>query len=342
MALYLSIDGGGTKCIAVLFDESLRLLGTGLSGGVNTTQNSPETARQHIAECLEQVFAGRAPQPVERVYLNLLGDRAALEELLRQHAQAREIRPVSEPLAALLAGSLRTEGMVAHAGTGSDAFWVGGLRPRPGVPRLSVVGAWGPILGDQGSGAWIGQQALLHIVRAVDGWAPETAMTDMLMREWALSTPYDMVPKVYRSPAPFRLAASLTRLVGAAADAGDAVALGILTAAGEQMAEQIAALVRKLPELAAQAEVLCAGGAWKTHRAMLDGFRAHLARLGVAAQPVLPAFDPVAAGPVQVAFEQGMTAQAARALIADNFPRLVNRWQRRTGISHAKEDSWTQ
>lgn len=327
MSVYLSIDGGGTKCIALLFDDTLRLLGTGLSGGVNTTQNSPESARRHMAECADQVFSGVTVHSIDRVYLNLLGDRHEMEQILAQHARIMDIQHLSEPAAALLAGLLRSEGMIAHAGTGSDAFWVGEVERRD-FPhgRAGVVGAWGPILGDQGSGAWIGQQALLHIVRAIDGWGPETMMADMLMKEWALNTPFDMVPKVYRHPAPFRLAASLTRLVGQAADAGDAVALHILSQAGIQMAEQIICLVRRLPELNQQTEVLCAGGAWKTHARMSYAFGEHLIKHGVQAQPVKPAFDPVAAGPVLAALAKGMTPTEAREAVARSFPMCVNTW----------------
>ncbi|NLB38100.1 MAG: hypothetical protein GX810_02475 [Clostridiales bacterium] len=327
MGLYLSIDGGGSKCIALLFDEGFTLLGTGLSGGVNTTQNSPDSAGQHMAECLDQALQGHTDRALDLTYLNLVGDRVVMERLLRERIAVREVHHFSEPQAALLAGLLREEGMIAHAGTGSDAFWVGEIAPRD-IPhgRGGVVGAWGPILGDQGSGAWIGQQALLRIVRAVDGWGPQTAMTDMVMTEWALTAPYEMVPKVYRHPAPFRLAASLTRVVGRAADLGDGVALSILREAGEMMAEQIACLVRRLPELETQTEVLCAGGAWKTHASMYAAFGAHLQQLGVTAQPVKPAFDAVAAGPVHRALAQGMTPDEARKRVAQAFPLCVSTW----------------
>ncbi len=327
MSLYLTVDGGGTKCIGLLFDDHMTLLSKGLSGGVNTTQNSPDTARQHMAECLDQALERAEGRPIDMVYLNLVGDRAVFEELLRERAQVNAIHHFSEPEGALLAGLLRNEGMIAHSGTGSDAFWVGPVE-RKDFPygRAGVVGAWGPILGDQGSGAWIGQQALLHIVRAVDGWAPDTLMTDMIMQEWALKAPYEMVPKVYRHPAPFRLAASLTRLVGAAADQGDAAALDILQQAGEQMAEQIACLVRRLPQLTAQTEVLCAGGAWKTHGRMFAAFSEQLTALGVTAQPVKPAFDAVAAGPVHWALARGMTPEQARERVAQAFPLCVSTW----------------
>ena len=328
MALYLSIDGGGTKCIAVLFDENLTLLGKGLSGGINTTQNSPETARQHMAECLDQALESHMGQPLHLTYLNLVGDRVMMEQLLRERVEVNAIHHFSEPGAALLAGMLAKEGLVAHAGTGSDAFWVGDIPSLKDIPyeRGGVVGSWGPILGDQGSGAWIGQQALLHIVRAVDGWDVPTLMTDLLMQEWGLARPYDMVPKVYRNPAPFRLAASLTKMVGRAADAGDEPALNILAQAGIQMAEQTACLVRRLPYLAAQKQVLCAGGAWKSHIRMFTAFGEHLAKLGITAQPVKPAFDPVAAGPVHTALEQGLPPQHVRCLVAQHFPHLVNTW----------------
>ena len=44
----LSLDGGGTKLNALLFDERFQVVARGRGRGVNTTQNSPEQAEEHV------------------------------------------------------------------------------------------------------------------------------------------------------------------------------------------------------------------------------------------------------------------------------------------------------
>ena len=54
---------------------------------------------------------------------------------------------------------------------GSVAF---GRGPTGTIARC---GGWGPVCGDEGSGAWIGRRALSVVTAAADGREPETALT---------------------------------------------------------------------------------------------------------------------------------------------------------------------
>lgn len=53
-------------------------------------------------------------------------------------------------------------GLCALSGTGSDVFYV-----RNGIEE-DVIGGWGYLLSDDGSGVWIGQQALRHMMRVFE------------------------------------------------------------------------------------------------------------------------------------------------------------------------------
>ncbi|NLZ90098.1 MAG: hypothetical protein GX916_11430, partial [Clostridiales bacterium] len=185
---------------------------------------------------------------------------------------------------------------------------------------------WGPILGDQGSGAWIGQKALRAAIRSADGWGPDTMLTDMIKVHWQLNNLFDMTSLVYADPAPFQRVASLTPLVGQAAARGDDMALHILRGAGICMARQAEVLVRRLGDALTETEVLCAGGAWKAHAAMFHAFGEELRRRGVPLRPVLPPFEPVAAGVICELLGSGHTEAEARAITARQFPDVVINW----------------
>ena len=64
MAIYITLDAGGTKCNGILFDSDMNILGRGLSGGVNLSQTSPEDSRANMVDCIEQMFKTYRPERV--------------------------------------------------------------------------------------------------------------------------------------------------------------------------------------------------------------------------------------------------------------------------------------
>src|SRR6185295_15088736 len=66
-------------------------------------------------------------------------------------------------------------GVLLISGTGSVAF---GRGPTGATARC---GGWGPVFGDEGSGAWIGRRALGIVTAASDGREPETALTGAIL-----------------------------------------------------------------------------------------------------------------------------------------------------------------
>jgi N-acetylglucosamine kinase-like BadF-type ATPase len=321
MGLILSVDGGGSKLRMVLFDDEFRLLGKGMSGGVNINQTSPEDSRANVADCLGQVFGRKPLAHIVKLYVVFVGPVNILYEELAKYTTVRETVALSEAKAGLLAGALRDEGILALAGTGSDAFYV-----REEQVLNSVVGAWGPILGDQGSGTWIGQKALRAVVAAIEGWGRPTVIHELIRREWKLEKDFDMVHIIHRSMAPFRMVASVTPLVGEAAYAGDPVALQILRKAGLMMALQTDCLIRRqrIPEQ--YRCVACCGGAWKSHPSMFAAFRERLQELYPGISVDKPWFEHVMFGPVLEILRQQVPVEQARQRLSTQFPDYVIRW----------------
>ncbi|OAH50773.1 N-acetylglucosamine kinase [Microbacterium oleivorans] len=121
-------------------------------------------------------------------------------------------------------------GVVVASGTGVVTLGVG-------ATTTARVDGWGWIMGDAGSGYWIGREALDAVMRAFDGRGPATTLTDVARDLWPdltqayieLQSNHDRV----------RVVASLARDVAAAADAGDAVALDISARAAVELAHSV-------------------------------------------------------------------------------------------------------
>src|SRR5205085_1278058 len=78
-----------------------------------------------------------------------------------------------DPVPAMITmpGARDAPGIVIIAGTGSIVY---GRNQRGEAAR---AGGWGHLIGDEGSGYWIGREALAAVMRAEDGRGPSTRMT---------------------------------------------------------------------------------------------------------------------------------------------------------------------
>lgn len=169
MALFLGVDGGGTGCRAAVADASGRILGTGEAGPANLTSD-PEGTRANILTAARAALAsaGLGEEALTGLVagLGLAGANTSGRGLDLPFARVRlETDAITAVKGALWGG----DGIVAAIGTGS-VF----ASQRDGVIRQ--VGGWGLVLGDEGSGAWLGRALLARALRAVDGFVPLTPL----------------------------------------------------------------------------------------------------------------------------------------------------------------------
>jgi N-acetylglucosamine kinase-like BadF-type ATPase len=132
-------------------------------------------------------------------------------------------------------------GAVVLAGTGSLAFGIN----ETGESRLA--GGWGYLLGDEGSGYWLGAQALRAATRAADGRGRDTTLLKTILDTLKLAKPLDIIPWLYQHDPPrAREVAQLAPLVLECAQAGDAVAREIIQAGAFELALATRSVIRQL------------------------------------------------------------------------------------------------
>jgi len=231
MTLYLGVDGGGTGCRAAVADAKGRVLGEGAAAGANVFTD-PEGARASIlaaaAAALEA--AGRPGgmgvlvAALGLAGANLPGPAARIAAGL---PFARSLVVSDAEIAAR--GALGPQdGVVATIGTGS-VF----AAQRGGAMRF--LGGWGFVLGDQGSGAWLGRALYERALLAHDGVAAGSPLLGRALAE--VGGPEALVAWAQAArPADFARAAPM---VVAAAEAGDAAGAALMAAAEAEVAAAI-------------------------------------------------------------------------------------------------------
>ncbi|GAB3092715.1 ATPase [Aestuariicella hydrocarbonica] len=221
--LYLGVDGGGTKCRACLVSSSGEVLGTGLAGPANPLHGLTRTLAS-ITEAAEQAAASAGlPQLVLKdvvagvalAGINLPGMFVTMSEW--QHPFA-EMHLTTDLHAACLGAHRGGDGAVIVVGTGSCGFVsVKG--------QSATLGGHGFLLGDMGSGAWMGLEAIKAVLKAEDGLSLPTTLVDQVTDIYGVNGLQIVERMSKASSSEF---ARLAPSVLAAAAAGDDVARAIV------------------------------------------------------------------------------------------------------------------
>jgi glucosamine kinase len=175
---WVGIDGGGTSTRAVVADASGRILGRGEAGASALGQGA-EQAWRHIAGAMARAeVPGLALQDCA-VGLGLSGTGvpAQVQAFVAADPGVARFTLVTDGLVALLGAHAGQPGALMISGTGSvaEALLADGSR--------RMVGGWGWQIGDEGSGAWLGQQAMKLAQAAFDSRAAVGPLVQSVWRQ---------------------------------------------------------------------------------------------------------------------------------------------------------------
>ena len=254
----LGIDVGGTKTVCLLADDDARVLALGREEGANL-QGAGELALEKVLHLvMESTLAGTGAIP-SAICLGIAGvdrpaDEAVVRSIMGRIGYKARILVVNDALIALEAGVGAAPGIVIVSGTGSIAYG------RDADGQASRAGGWGYVLGDEGSGYWIGRLALRAVVRHADGRGRVTSLTPRLLQHFGAGKAAELINKVYHEELAPRSIASLAKYVQQSRDEGDLVAAGILNQAADELITAATAVMNRLELTDREFTFVLAGG----------------------------------------------------------------------------------
>jgi len=259
VAIFLGIDGGGSKTSCLIGDET-SILGAGTAGGSNPVRVGEAQAREALATAIRQAcaVANVNPSQIQGTCVGLAGAaRPEISEPVRQciaEFVPSEIDVVGDMVIALEAAFGSEPGVIVIAGTGSIAYG------RNSKGQTARAGGWGFAISDEGSGHWIGRAAVAAAVRALDDAAEamNQSLLESLMKFWQVKTREQLVVAANATPPPDF--AALFPAVLASADRGDRIALDVLAQAGGELASVARRVITRLFANAGTLSVAMSGG----------------------------------------------------------------------------------
>jgi N-acetylglucosamine kinase-like BadF-type ATPase len=244
-ALVFGADGGGTKTLGVVADLSGRELARRTVGASNPNVVGFETAAsnlfQLITECCEA--ANCSPIELRSLVLGLAGagseeSRVKLRSLI--YSLAGAVLPITIETDARIGLEGAFEGgpgVVIIAGTGSVVIG------KTSSGESVMIGGWGRGLGDEGSGFFLGMEALKSLRLYYDGRGGSPVLAEMIAKEFGLNSRERIIAAVHQE----RFEPSqVAPLVLQAAEQNDPTAHNILNSGADELASQACALVKRL------------------------------------------------------------------------------------------------
>ena len=255
----LGLDAGGTKTVGLLADEAGNILAESRGSGANLQTHGELEVEKVFHEVIEQLAS---LQQIDALCLGIAGvdrprDEAAIRGILRRLGHRERATIVNDAVVALVAGASERFGIVVLAGTGSIAY---GLDAKG---RSARAGGYGYILADEGSGYWLGREALRAAVRAADGRSPKTLLIDLIFEALQIGSLAELVALVYEKGMAKDQVAALARVVERARAEGDVASTQILAEAARELALTARSVARQLGFASDPFPVVLAGGAFR-------------------------------------------------------------------------------
>lgn len=237
----LGIDGGATKTLAAVLDVEANRLHLGHGGPSNQDAVGAHAATQALLDAADGAIAGAGTsvEGLDAAVLAVAGtDTEAIVSEVRAHRPPAWI-VVNDVVAAWATATGGEPGVGAISGTGSNVFGVG----RDG--RAWRTGGWGHIVGDEGSGYWLGLESIKAALRDRDGSGPETALSDAAVEFFKAPSVEALGVWVYSKPLTKSEIAAFAIETARLAERGDAVARRLYEDGARWLANQIAAVIAK-------------------------------------------------------------------------------------------------
>jgi glucosamine kinase len=241
--LFIGVDGGGTNTRVLVVDEQSTEVATAEGPGSAIRPGAASHSAAVIRETVKKACVDLGDRSIRVICVGVAGagrdeERDTLQAALDADRLAGSVTVLTDAEIAIEDAFGAGPGVLLTAGTGSIAYGKGPT----GV--MARCGGWGPVIGDEGGGAWIGRRALGVVTASYDGREPESALTEAILKALNVETMDQLIPWAgSAAPADF---GKLAPVVLEVAATGDLRANSLVTLAVEELALHVRTLARKL------------------------------------------------------------------------------------------------
>lgn len=309
-SLIAGVDGGQTSTTAIIATSDGDVLATGtgpacdhlnVPGGLDRNRRAIHTALRSTA-----ANANVAVGDIQAIGLGLtsaqreLGPVPRIASIVREIAAPQTLWIDADIVSNLAGASGGKPGIVVIAGGGSIGYGV------DDAGNEAIAGGMGYLMGDEGSGWFLGLEGLRAAARAADQRGPTTALLPLVLKHFGLQRIREIVKIIYRADFERSEISSLAPSVIEVAQAGDLVARDIVEQGVTALVRITIGVADQLLHPNASIPIYPTGGVFAARELVLEPFVRALERERPALSVHPPRFSPALEALFRAAINHGV------------------------------------
>lgn len=247
--LYLSIDGGATKTIGIIYEED-RILKVAVSGPTNFRNVGMLKFRQNIKKVVDSLLEGIDKDKIEIATFALAGIKDSEESTrkitneITNFIKFNNMNFYNDGEAAFYSRFPDGNGIIIAPGTGMVSYGIwNGVKVRSS--------GWGWFIDDEGGAFYIGRRAIQESVKAMDlryenEIYEKSNLPESIREFFKIKEDRELINKIYKNKIDIREIASIAKIVSTNASKGDALSMHIMEEAARETAITAEATYNKL------------------------------------------------------------------------------------------------
>jgi glucosamine kinase len=291
MGLIVGVDGGGTKSTYKVYNQeedkiydfegsSINFYSVGDEKACNAFVSVINTIQNTLNKKIVSAFVGNAALGIGEE----LADSHPFPQCVSKYTDKFKI--VSD-LYIGLKGIDSTPSIFLISGTGS----MGIAEDKTG--NLFTIGGWGQLLGDQGSGYYIGLRGMKEAVKAYDGISEGTVLVEKLTEFFSVDSLDQIIEKVYNPLIEKHIIAKFATSVTESAENGDKTSLRIIDESVDYLVRYTLNLHDRLGKVDVNLGIY--GGCFQKSEIILNKFKNSLSKKRNNIKIDFPKYTPVEA-----------------------------------------------
>lgn len=289
----IGADGGGTKTEVILVKENGLIINKLVGGSTNFQAIGGEKLKSEILSLIDKLLkkSGVNETGISQIFLGLAGagrksDQEAITKLFNDTVYKNMVRIDTDAKIALAGAFGNRPGIILIAGTGAICF---GMDESKTVIRS---GGWGYLLGDEGSGYYMGREAIIAALKDFDGRGEHTSLRKILETKFNLNTVDMIIPMIYQNKIDRITIANLTPVVFEEAKKGDVIASQIVKTTGKELGKLVKAVCQRMKLASSNIQVALIGSLFKQREILIDSISEELQGNSYTFDFIDPEFSP--------------------------------------------------
>ena len=244
---FISVDGGATKTISIIYDEDGEILSAGLASSSNFRNVGVKEASSNIMKSMNDAVKRSSTDWSEIAFCTfaLAGVKdsdqstSVINDFISRYSMIQKYELLNDGEAGYRCRFPGKDGIIVAPGTGMISYGRSGS-------LFDRCSGWGWFIGDEGGAFYLGRRAIQEAAKIADGRSDcDGLLLNSIMDKFNVNEPRKLVNEIYKDKIEIRKIASIAAILSENARRGDSASRSLIEEGAAEAAKCAIALLKK-------------------------------------------------------------------------------------------------